>query len=65
MKTFQTTTLDENQVVSLLFRQLFIYQSQLESGTNTSYEQQEIDEMIYLIDELLAVMIDSYQSEKE
>ncbi|MDG1333871.1 MAG: hypothetical protein P8P74_16155 [Crocinitomicaceae bacterium] len=65
MKTFQTTALDENQVSELLFRQLFIFQSQLESGTYTSYEQQEVEEIIYLIDELLAVMIDCYRSEKE
>lgn len=65
MKTFQTKKSDEDQVAKRLFRQLFIFQSQLDCGAYTSYELEEVEEIIRLIDELLAVMIDCYQPEKE
>ncbi len=59
MKTFRTEFIDESQLVKSLFRQLFLFQIQLEANAEQSeWQDLETKELIRSIDLLMEQLMD-------
>lgn len=65
MKTLRTKLSNENQVVKSLFRQLFLFQVQMEKKMRQSdWQDLETKELIRTIDLLMEQLMDYYNPEK-